>query len=57
MLTLRTDSIHIDVPQRYFRYYGTQKIDRRSSTITRSLITEGIWPIWKYARTTTRTPC
>lgn len=41
MLTLRTDSIHIDMPQRYFRYYGTQKIDRRSSTITRSLVTEG----------------
>lgn len=41
VLTLRTDSIHIDMPQRYFRYYGTQKIDRRSSTITRSLITEG----------------
>jgi len=41
VLTLRTDSIHIDMPQRYFRYYGTQKIDRRSSTITRSLVTEG----------------
>lgn len=41
VLTLRTDSIHIDMPQRYFRYYGSQKIDRRSSTITRSLVTEG----------------
>lgn len=41
VLTIQTDSIHIDVPKRYFRYYGTQKIDRRSSTITRSLITEG----------------
>src|SRR3546814_20390516 len=41
VLTIRTDSIHIDMPKRYFRYYGTQKIDRRSSTITRSLITEG----------------
>lgn len=41
VLTIRTDSIKIDMPRRYFRYYGTQKIDRRSSTITRSLITEG----------------
>lgn len=41
VLTIRTDSIQIDMPQRYFRYYGTQKIDRRSSAITRSLITEG----------------
>lgn len=41
VLTIRTDSIKIDMPRRYFRYYGTQKIDRRSSTISRSLITEG----------------
>jgi len=41
VLTIRTDSIEINMPRRYFRYYGTQKIDRRSSTITRSLITEG----------------
>ena len=41
VLTIRTDSIHIDMAQRYFRYHGTQKIDRRSSTLTRSLITEG----------------
>jgi len=41
VLTLRTDSIYIDMPQRYFRYYGTQKIDRRRSAITRSLVTEG----------------
>ncbi|MCA5006151.1 conjugative transposon protein TraK [Sphingobacterium bovistauri] len=41
VLTIRTDSIVLDMPKRYFKYYGTQKIDRRSSTITRSLITEG----------------
>jgi hypothetical protein len=29
------------VPRKYFRYYGKEKIDRRSSTVTRSLITEG----------------
>lgn len=41
VLTLRTDSIFLDERRMYFRFYGTQKIDRRSSTITRSLITEG----------------
>jgi hypothetical protein len=35
------DSIHLDLPHHYFRYYGKQKIDRRSSTIIRSLVTEG----------------
>ncbi|WP_316777907.1 conjugative transposon protein TraK [Pedobacter antarcticus] len=41
VLTLQTDSIFIDEGRRYFRYYGRQKIDRRSSTIIRSLVTEG----------------
>ncbi|RZJ92809.1 MAG: conjugative transposon protein TraK [Chryseobacterium sp.] len=41
VLTLQTDSIHIDEVRKYFRYYGRQKIDRRSSTIIRSLVTEG----------------
>lgn len=41
VLTIRTDSIFLDEPRKYFRYYGTQKIDRRSTTITRTLITEG----------------
>lgn len=41
VLTIRTDSIVLDLSTRYFRFYGTQKIDRRSSTITRSLVTEG----------------
>jgi len=41
VLTLRTDSICVDDVRKYFRFYGKQKIDRRSSTITRSLITEG----------------
>jgi len=41
VLTLQTDSIALDMPRRYFRYYGKLKIDRRSSTVVRSLITEG----------------
>ena len=41
VLTLQTDSIVLDLPHLYFRYYGKQKIDRRSVTVSRSLITEG----------------
>lgn len=40
VLTLHTDSITIDRNNRFI-FYGKQKIDRRSATITRSLITEG----------------
>src|SRR3546814_20081904 len=40
VLTIRTDSIHLDIPKRYFRYYRPQKLDQRSSTITSSLITK-----------------
>lgn len=41
VLTLQTDSIVLDAPKKYFRFYGKLKIDRRSSTVTRSLVTEG----------------
>jgi conjugative transposon TraK protein len=41
VLTLQTDSITLDMPRKYFRYYGKLKIDRRSSTVIRSLVTEG----------------
>jgi conjugative transposon TraK protein len=41
VLTIQTDSIFLDEKSKYFRYYGTQRIDRRSSVVTRSLITEG----------------
>lgn len=40
VLTLQTDSISIDQNNKFI-YYGKQTIDRRSTTITRSLITEG----------------
>lgn len=39
VLSIQTDSIVIE--QNRFRYYGKQKIDRRSATITRSIVTEG----------------
>ncbi|RVT99716.1 conjugative transposon protein TraK [Mucilaginibacter limnophilus] len=41
VLTLQTDSIALDIPRKYFRFYGRLKIDRRSATVIRSLITEG----------------
>ena len=41
VLTLQTDSISLDMSKKYFKYYGKLKIDRRSSTVLRSLITEG----------------
>jgi len=41
VLTLQTDSITLDMPRHYFRYYGKLKIDRRSSTVIRNLVTEG----------------
>jgi len=41
VLTLTTDSIALDMQHKYFRYYGKLKIDRRSSTVVRSLVTEG----------------
>lgn len=39
VLTLQTDSIQLDMVNKRFIYYGKQTIDRRSSTVTRSLIT------------------
>ncbi len=41
VLTIQTDSIHLDPENKYFRYYGKQTIDRRSSTVVRTLVTEG----------------
>lgn len=41
VLTIETDSIIMDIPKKYFRYYGKQRIDRKSSTVIRSLVTEG----------------
>lgn len=41
VLTLETDSIQVDPMKKYFRFYGRLKIDRRSSTVIRTLVTEG----------------
>ncbi|MCT1525832.1 conjugative transposon protein TraK [Sphingobacterium lactis] len=41
VLTIQTDSIYLDPVKKYFRHYGKQKIDRRSSTAVRTLVTEG----------------
>ncbi|RYX78257.1 conjugative transposon protein TraK [bacterium] len=41
VLTIRMDSISLDENKGYFRYYATQRIDRKSAVTLRSLITEG----------------
>lgn len=41
ILTLQTDSIQVDPTNMKFRYYGKQKIERKSSIMIRNLITEG----------------
>lgn len=49
-VSVRTDSININLNDKKFIYYGTQMINRRSSLITRRLITQG------YFKDIARTP-
>lgn len=41
VLSIMTDSIDIDLGTMFFTYYGTQRIDRRSSVINRTIVTTG----------------
>ena len=41
VLTIQMDSLFLDEKKGYFKYYGTQRIDRKSMITIRSLITEG----------------
>ncbi|MDP2455225.1 MULTISPECIES: conjugative transposon protein TraK [unclassified Kaistella] len=41
LVTVRNDSIKMDVPNKKFIYYGTQMINRKNTLIIRKLITEG----------------
>lgn len=41
VLSIRTDSIQLDQESKVFRFYGTQRIERKTSILTRKLITEG----------------
>ena len=41
VLTIQLDSISLDEKKGYFKYYATQRIDRKSVLTIRSLITEG----------------
>ena len=41
LVTVRNDSIKMDLPNKKFIYYGTQMINRKTSLIIRKLITEG----------------
>jgi len=40
VLSVKTDSVHVE-PDFSFTYYGTQRIDRKTSIIKRSLVTSG----------------
>ena len=41
LVTVRADSIKMDLPGKKFIYYGSQMINRKNSLIIRKLITEG----------------
>ncbi len=41
VLSIMTDSIHVNMETKFFTYYGTQRIDRRSSIINRTIVTTG----------------
>lgn len=41
VLSIRADSIVLDEHEKKFRYYGTQRIERKTSVLVRRLITEG----------------
>ena len=41
LVTVRNDSIKLDLPNKKFIYYGRQMINRKNSLIIRKLITEG----------------
>lgn len=41
LVTVRNDSIKMDLPNHRFIFYGTQMINRKTSIILRKLITEG----------------
>lgn len=41
LVTVRGDSIRLDLPAGKFIYYGTQMINRKTSLIIRKLVTEG----------------
>jgi len=41
VLSVRTDSIQLDQESKAFKFYGTQRIERKTSVLTRLLITEG----------------
>lgn len=42
VLSIRTDSVKVDMDNHTFTYYGTQRIERQSSILTRELVTSGM---------------
>ena len=43
MVSIHSDSIKLDMGQKKFQFFGKQMITRKSSVITRKLITEGFF--------------
>lgn len=43
VVSIKADSIKLDLNNKKFTYYGTQMINRKTSLLTRRLITEGIF--------------
>jgi len=43
MVSIHTDSVKLDMEQKKFAFFGKQMITRKSSVITRKLITEGFF--------------
>src|SRR5690606_20364545 len=41
MISIRTDSVEVDMEKKAFTYYGTQRIERETRILTRQLITTG----------------
>lgn len=41
MISIRTDSVEVDMEKKMFTYYGTQRIERETRILTRQLITTG----------------
>ncbi|MFL0095997.1 conjugative transposon protein TraK [Tenacibaculum maritimum] len=42
VLSIKADSLHFNIEDKSFRFFGTQRIDRKTSVLKRQLITSGI---------------
>ncbi|MCG8226379.1 conjugative transposon protein TraK [Tenacibaculum finnmarkense] len=42
VLSIKTDSLIFNIENKTFRYFGTQRIDRKTSVLKRSIVTSGV---------------